>query len=100
MYERAAQFQNNLKFIAGEDAGFRELFALAGIKPYYLTMEELFRTPREIVGHIAEALGVPVNESALAKMIAGSKPYPRDEAAYARATEGLAVPLRHIAFGL
>jgi hypothetical protein len=33
-------------------------------------------------------------------MIAGSKPYPRDEAAYARATEGLAVPLGHIAFGL
>lgn len=99
-YERAAQFQADLKFITGEDAGFRELFALAGIKPYFVTMEELFRAPRQIVGHIAAALGVPVNESALARMIAGSKPYARDEAAYARATEGLAVPLRHIAFGL
>jgi LPS sulfotransferase NodH len=98
--ERAAQFQADLKFITGEDAGFRELFALAGIKPYFLTMEELFRAPREVVGHIAAGLGVPVNESALARMIAGSKPYPRDEAAYTRATEGLAVPLRHIAFAL
>jgi hypothetical protein len=59
MRARAAQFQEDLKFITGEDAGFRELFALAG-----------------------------------------SKPYPRDEAAYACATEGLAVPLRHIAFAL
>lgn len=99
-YERIAQFQKDLKFITGEDAGFRELFALAGLKPYYVTMEELFRAPREVVGHIAETLGVPVNESALAKMIAGSKTYARDEAAYARATEGLAIPLQEIAFSL
>jgi LPS sulfotransferase NodH len=97
---RAAQFHEDLKFIAGEDAGFRELFALAGIKPLYLPMDDLFRAPGQIVSAIAEGLGVPVNESALANMIAGSKPYPRDEAAHARATEGLAVPLRHIAFGL
>jgi len=95
---RAAQFHEDLKFIVGEDAGFRELFALAGIAPYYLAMEELFRAPREIVGRIAASLGVPVNEKALARMIAESKPYPRDEAAYARATEGLAGPLRQIAF--
>lgn len=100
IYGRAAQFQEDLKFVAGEDTGFREFFALAGIKPYFVTMEELFRAPREIVGHIAKALEVPVNEEALARMIAQSKPYPRDEAAYARATEGLAVPLRHMAFAL
>jgi hypothetical protein len=29
--------------------------------------------PREVLGHIAGALGVPVNESALAKMIAGKQ---------------------------
>jgi LPS sulfotransferase NodH len=100
MRERATQFLADLKFVTGEDAGFRELFALAGIKPYFVTMEELFRAPREVVGHIAAALGVPVNENALAKMIAGSKPYPRDEAAFARATEGLAILLREIAFAL
>jgi LPS sulfotransferase NodH len=98
--ERAVQFQEDLNFITGEDAGFRTLFALAGIKPYYLAMEELFRTPREIVGRIAGALDMPVNENALARMIAASKPYPRDEAAYVRATEGLAEPLRHLAFAL
>jgi LPS sulfotransferase NodH len=98
--ERAAQFHEDLKFVSGEDAGFRELFALAGIAPYYLAMEELFRAPREVVGRIAKALDVPVNEPALARMIAQSKPYPRDEAAYARATEGLAEPLRQIAFAL
>ena len=48
----------------------------------------------------AARIGLSVNESPLAKMIAGSKPYPRNEATYARATEGLAVPLRHIAFAL
>jgi len=98
LQERAAQFQEDLKFVSGEDAGFRELFALAGIKAHYLSMEELFRAPREVVGRIAEALHVPLNESALARMIAESKPYPRDEAAHARATEGLALPLRRIAF--
>jgi trehalose 2-sulfotransferase len=98
--ERAVQFQQDLKFITGEDTGFRELFALAGIKPLYLAMDELFRAPREIVTAIAEALDVPVNEEALARMIAQSKPYPRDEAAYARATEGLAAPLRQLAFAL
>jgi LPS sulfotransferase NodH len=100
MYERAAQFQADLKFITGEDAGFRELFALASTRPYFVTMEELFRAPREVVGRIAASLDVQVNESALARKIAGSKPYARDEAAYARATEGLAEPLRQMAFAL
>ena len=100
IHARAVQFQEDLKFVTSEDTGFRELFALAGIKPFFVSMGELFRAPREVVGNIAKALDVPVNEAALAQMIAGSKPYPRDEAAHARATEGLEVELRQMAFAL
>jgi len=98
--ERAAQFQEDVKFIVGEDAGFRELFALGGFKPYYLAMDELFRAPREVIARIADALGVSVNEPALTQMIARSKPYPRDNAAYARAIEGLGDLPRRAGFAL
>jgi trehalose 2-sulfotransferase len=100
IHDRVAQFHEDLKFISGEDAGFREFFALAGLKPYYLSMDELFRAPREVIGRIAQALDAPIDEAALAAMIARSKRYPRDEAAYARAVEGLAEPLRQLAFAL
>ena len=98
--ERAAQFQEDIKFIVGEDAGWRDLFAMCRITPYYLAMDELFRAPREVVARLAAALDVPMNEAALAQMIARSKPYPRDEAAYARAIEGLGDLPRQMAFAL
>lgn len=63
-------------------------------------MKELFRDPADAVHRIAKMLEVPVNNEALKAMIERSKPYPRDEAAHQRATEGLAAPLRKRAFGL
>lgn len=97
--ERAAQYQKDLKFIAGEDAGFREFFALAGIEPFFVLTDTLFAAPKEIVRLIGEALQTPINEEALDAMLARSERYPRDEAAYRRATEDLAPILRRKAFG-
>lgn len=97
---RMKQYAEDLKFIVGEDTGFREFFALTGIDPFFITMKELFRDPADAVHRVAKMLEVPVNNEALKAMIERSKPYPRDEAAHQRATEGLAAPLRKRAFGL
>lgn len=97
--ERAQQYAKDAKFIVGEDRGFRLLFAMTGIDPYFITMAELFRDPADIVHQIAKRLETPVDDEALRAMIARSKPYPRDDAAYRRATEGLAPLLRRTAFG-
>jgi LPS sulfotransferase NodH len=95
---RIKQYEEDLKFVAGEDTGFREFFARAGIDPYFITMKELFRDPTDAVHKIAKLLDVPVNKKALKAMIERGKPYPRSEAAYRRATEGLAEHLRYRAF--
>ncbi len=93
--KRVEQYQNDLKFVAGEDTGFRELFALAGIRPYFKTMEDFFR---EAIEYIAKELDVSVNEKALDAAIAVGKPYVRNEAAYQLANFELADPLRKKAF--
>lgn len=97
--ERIKQYEEDLKFVAGEDMGFREFFARAGINPLFILMSTLFEAPVQLVKLIGSILETPVNENALKAMIERSKPYPRDEAAYKRATEGLAPRLRERAFG-
>lgn len=97
--ERIKQYEEDLKFIAGEDTGFREFFARAGINPLFILMSSLFDATENLVHLIGGALETPVNENALKAMIERSKPYPRDEAAYKRATEGLPARLRDRAFG-
>jgi LPS sulfotransferase NodH len=96
--KRVEQYRNDLKFVAGEDTGFRELFALAGIRPYFKTMEDFFRAPHEAVDHIAKELSVPLNKEALDAAIAVSKPYAPNEIARQLATLELAEPLRKKAF--
>jgi len=96
--KRVEQYQNDLKFVAGEDMGFRELFALAGIRPYFITMEDFFRAPQQTIEHIAKELGVSVNTEAMNAAIAVGKPYARNEVAYQLATIGLDDPLRRKAF--
>lgn len=97
--ERIKQYEEDLKFVAGEDTGFREFFARAGINPLFILMSTLFDATENLVHLIGEALETPVNKNALKAMIERSKPYPRDEAAYKRATEGLPARLRGRAFG-
>ena len=96
---RVAQFEADLNRIATEDTGFRELFGRAGIGPQFVTMDDLFRAPAQIVRQIADALGTGVDEGGLGAMISRSAPYPRDEAARLRATNGLADVLKRRAFG-
>jgi LPS sulfotransferase NodH len=91
------QALNELNWIVGEDAGFRGLFVLLGIRPIFITTDELFREPRATVGRIAEAMSVPVDEAALAGAIALSAAYGRDRERE-KAMTGLADSLRKIAF--
>lgn len=97
--KRIAQYEEDIKYVASEDTGFRELFARASITPIFIEMNTLFAAAKDVVGVIANALRVRVNEPALDAMIARSKRYPRDNAAYARATDGLAEIMRKNAFG-
>jgi LPS sulfotransferase NodH len=97
--ERIKQYEEDLKFVAGEDTGFREFFSLAGINPLFILMSALFEAPVQLVKLIGSIFETPINENALKAMIERSKPYPRDEAAHKRATEGLAARLRDRAFG-
>jgi LPS sulfotransferase NodH len=65
------------KFIS-EDAGLRRLFVLLGIRPLFITSDELFQNPRNVVQRIADSLGMPVNEAALQEAIAHGATYKRE----------------------
>lgn len=90
------QALQELDMLMGQDAGFRCLFTLAGIKPIFVTSTELFADPRAIIGKIAHAAGLPVNAEALDQALAVSAPYSRDRKKIAsKLTENF----RRIAFG-
>jgi len=69
----------DMNYLLGEDAGFRGLFILLGVRPIFITTEELSRDPRSLVRRIAEAMTVAVNEDALERSIAGSARYDREK---------------------
>lgn len=79
--KRNATFEQALsdldKFI-NEDAGLRKLFVLLGIRPLFITSDELFQNPRSVVQHIADGLGTPINEAALEQSIAHGGTYKRE----------------------
>jgi LPS sulfotransferase NodH len=87
---------NELDALMGQDAGFRCLFALADIKPIFVTMAELFERPLEVVGEIADAMQLSFNADALNQAIAMSAAYGRDRR---KAVEGLAEHFKRVAFG-
>jgi len=64
-----------LQSLVAEDAGFRKLFGLLGIRPIFITTEQLFADPEAVVASIARAVNVSINENALKDMIALSSPY-------------------------
>ncbi len=72
---------SDIETLVEADAGFRRLFALLGIRPLFVTMEELFDDPPLVINSIARKLGVAINASALKKMVARSSPYPISNAA-------------------
>jgi LPS sulfotransferase NodH len=67
-----------LNFILDEDAGFRRLFVLLGIRPLFVTSDDLFADPDRIVRRIGEAMSVAVDEDGMRQAIAASAPYGRD----------------------
>ncbi len=91
------QALNELNWIVGEDAGFRTLFALLDIRPIFVTTDELFREPGAVVGRIAKAMALAIDEEALAGAIARSAPYGRDRQRE-QAVSGLAERFKKIAF--
>jgi LPS sulfotransferase NodH len=91
------QALNELNWIVGEDAGFRSLFVLLNIRPIFVTTDELFREPRAVVGRIAAAVKLSINEEALAAAIAQSAAYGRDRERD-KAMSGLAERFKEIAF--
>jgi LPS sulfotransferase NodH len=59
--------------LLAEDAGFRRMFALAGINPMFVTFEDLARDPRHVVKTVARALGVLLDDAGVARALAQSK---------------------------
>jgi hypothetical protein len=51
-----------------QDSGFRTLFALLGVKPFFVTTDELSSNPRGVVGAIADDMKLPVNARGRARM--------------------------------
>ena len=69
------QALQELDSLMGEDAGFRCMFTLLGIRPLFVTTDELFHEPRHVVQKIAAALGLAVNEGDLNQAIEQSVRY-------------------------
>ncbi len=88
---------DDMNWILSEDAGFRGLFVLLGIRPIFMTTDELSRDPKSLVRRIGETMGVPMNEEALDHSIAASAPYGR-ESERKRAMAGLADKFKKIPF--
>jgi len=89
------QALQELDALMGQDAGFRCLFALLGIRPFFLTTDELFSNGRNVVCKIADIMRLPVNESELERAIELSRPYGRDTV---KATAGLAEHFKRVIF--
>jgi LPS sulfotransferase NodH len=64
-------------FLAAQDAGFRLLFTLCGIRPIFVEFDRFTREPRCIVEQIATALDVPVDTEGLDRALALAGPYER-----------------------
>jgi LPS sulfotransferase NodH len=88
---------NEINLLVREDAGFRGLFILLGIRPIFVTTEELIRDPGNLVRRIGDQMAVSVNEDALQRSIAHSAPYGHDHRRQ-QAVAGLAETFKKIAF--
>jgi LPS sulfotransferase NodH len=81
--------------LMGQDAGFRCMFALLDIRPFFVTTDELFSNPGKVVRAIAGLMGLPVNESELERALELSAPYGRD---HAKAIAGLVEHFKRVVF--
>ena len=88
---------NEINHLVDEDAGFRRLFILLGVRPIFATTDELSRDPGSLVRRIGDLMDVSVNEDALQRSIASSAPYGHEQQRE-KAVAGLAESFRKIAF--
>jgi LPS sulfotransferase NodH len=86
-----------LRWIVDADAGFRGLFILLGIRPLFVTTDELFGEPHRVIRRIADATGAAADDEALQRAVACSAAYGRDHEGES-AFSGLAERFRKIAF--
>jgi LPS sulfotransferase NodH len=81
--------------LMGQDTGFRCIFTLLGIRPFFVTTDELFRNPREVIHQLASIMRLPLKESELERAIELSTPYGRDTA---KTTTELAKHFKRVVF--
>ena len=86
-----------MDWLLSEDEGFRRLFVLLKIRPLFVTSEELFSNPRNVVTRIAEATSVVIDAEQLTQSIAISRPYGNDRQRE-KSLVGLAEKFKEIAF--
>ncbi|SRR5581483_6536061 len=98
--ENAELFDLDVDTVTAEDTGFRKLFAMTNIAPIFLTTNQLFAAPREIVCELARQMGVEPNVTALDAMIAASAPSLPDESVRRKAYDDLSNDLKRKAFRL
>jgi LPS sulfotransferase NodH len=90
------QALRELEALMGQDAAFRCMFALLGIRPFFVTTDELFRSPRQVLRNIAGIMDLSVNENGLEHALEASAPYGRD---YKKTTIDLGEHFKRIVFG-
>lgn len=71
------QLRNMMEDVLLGDAQFRILFAMLGLRPIFLLMNDLFAQPQAAVRRIAEAVGASIDEARLSDALAASKRYER-----------------------
>jgi LPS sulfotransferase NodH len=86
-----------MDWLLSEDAGFRRLFVLLGVKPLFVTSEDLFINPGNVVTRIADAMSVTLDAQRLAQSIAVSAAYGNENRRQKSAT-GFAEKFKEIAF--
>jgi LPS sulfotransferase NodH len=98
--ENIELFDLDLDTVIGDDIGFRKLFAFAGIKPVFLTTDQLMAMPREIACDLARLMGVEPDVAALDAAIALDAPGPIGDDERRKAYDDLAADLKRRAFRL
>ena len=71
------QIRDLMEAVLMDDGRLRILFTMLGIRPFFLSMDDLFAEPKLAVNRIAQAFGSPLNEERLDEAIAVSKRYSR-----------------------
>ena len=76
------QALQQLNWLMRQDAAFRCVFTMLDIRPIFVTTDELFQRPRDVVHRIANAMQVTCRNDRLAAALKLSAPYSRARKKY------------------